>query len=141
MFLALYTGVQIWWADLKFRSREEGGATAVEYALMVALIAAVIIVAVTALGNNASQQVHDGWQRNRRCIVDRFLSTSGLHRPLTPGCEGSEGPVNPPNGASDRTRRPDERHGSRETGSRTRHRRPITPIAIERSSIERGEDR
>ena len=53
MFLRLYTGTQIWWTDLKSRAREEGGATAVEYALMVALIAAVIIVAVTALGNNA----------------------------------------------------------------------------------------
>ena len=34
--------------------KEEDGATAVEYALMVALIAAVIIIAVTAIGNNAS---------------------------------------------------------------------------------------
>ena len=50
MFLRLYTGTQVWWNDLKTRSREEGGATAVEYALMVALIAAVIIGAVTALG-------------------------------------------------------------------------------------------
>lgn len=33
---------------------EERGATAVEYALMVALIAAVIILAVLALGQNAS---------------------------------------------------------------------------------------
>ena len=32
--------------------REEDGATAVEYGLMVALIAAVIIVSVTALGTN-----------------------------------------------------------------------------------------
>ena len=32
----------------------ERGATAVEYGLMVALIAAVIVVAVTALGNNTS---------------------------------------------------------------------------------------
>ena len=55
MFLALYTGVQTWWGDLKLRAREEGGATAVEYALMVALIAAVIIVAVTALGDNANE--------------------------------------------------------------------------------------
>ena len=60
MFLALYTGVQTWWGDLKLRAREEGGATAVEYALMVALIAAVIIVAVQALGNNASYQVQPG---------------------------------------------------------------------------------
>ena len=56
MFLALYTGVQTWWGDLKLRAREEGGATAVEYALMVALIAAVIIVAVQALGNNAKDK-------------------------------------------------------------------------------------
>ena len=56
MFLALYTGVTTWWGDLKLRAREEGGATAVEYALMVALIAAVIIVAVTALGNSASSK-------------------------------------------------------------------------------------
>ncbi len=39
--------------------REERGATAVEYALMVALIAAVIIVAVVALGQNASQTFQD----------------------------------------------------------------------------------
>ena len=56
MFLRLYTGTQIWWTDLKSRAREEGGATAVEYALMVALIAAVIITAVTTLGNNADAQ-------------------------------------------------------------------------------------
>jgi pilus assembly protein Flp/PilA len=34
--------------------KDESGATAVEYGLMVALIAAVIITAVTALGNNTS---------------------------------------------------------------------------------------
>jgi pilus assembly protein Flp/PilA len=56
MFLRLYTGTQVWWNDLKSRAREEGGATAVEYALMVALIAAVIIGAVTILGNNAEQK-------------------------------------------------------------------------------------
>jgi pilus assembly protein Flp/PilA len=32
--------------------RDERGATAVEYGLMVALIAAVIIIAVAAIGNN-----------------------------------------------------------------------------------------
>ncbi len=56
MFLALYTGVSTWWGDLKLRAREEGGATAVEYALMVALIAAVIIAAVTLIGNNAASK-------------------------------------------------------------------------------------
>ncbi|HXF71899.1 MAG TPA: Flp family type IVb pilin [Actinomycetota bacterium] len=39
-----------WWLSI----REERGATAVEYALMVALIAAVIIIAVSLLGRNAS---------------------------------------------------------------------------------------
>jgi pilus assembly protein Flp/PilA len=39
---------------LKFRAAEERGATAVEYALMVALIAVVIIAAVSLLGTNAS---------------------------------------------------------------------------------------
>jgi pilus assembly protein Flp/PilA len=59
MFLRLYTGTQVWWNDLKTRSREEGGATAVEYALMVALIAAVIIVAVTTLGDKANTTFTD----------------------------------------------------------------------------------
>ena len=54
MFLSLYTGVQTWWGDLKVRASEEQGATAVEYALMVALIAAVIIVAVGVLGKKAN---------------------------------------------------------------------------------------
>ena len=38
---------------LKKLWNDESGATAVEYALMVALIAVVIIVAVTAIGTNA----------------------------------------------------------------------------------------
>ena len=53
MFLRLYTGVTTWWNDLK---DEESGATAVEYALMVALIAVVIIAAVAFLGHAASNQ-------------------------------------------------------------------------------------
>jgi len=36
--------------------KDEEGATAVEYGLMVALIAAVIIAAVTALGTNVSSK-------------------------------------------------------------------------------------
>jgi pilus assembly protein Flp/PilA len=39
---------------LKTLIRDEEGASAVEYGLMVALIAAVIIVAVTAIGTNMS---------------------------------------------------------------------------------------
>lgn len=52
MFLRLYTKAQAWLHEL----REERGATAVEYALMVALIAVVIIAAVTLLGNSASSK-------------------------------------------------------------------------------------
>jgi len=54
--LRLYTGVTTWWADLKGRAAEEGGATAVEYALMVALIAVVIIAAVTFIGTSSSEK-------------------------------------------------------------------------------------
>jgi pilus assembly protein Flp/PilA len=41
------------WVTSRLNIRSERGATAVEYGLMVALIAAVIIGAVVALGNNA----------------------------------------------------------------------------------------
>jgi pilus assembly protein Flp/PilA len=56
MFLRAYTAVSMWWGDLKDRAQEEGGATAVEYALMVALIAVVIIAAVALIGKSASTQ-------------------------------------------------------------------------------------
>lgn len=52
--LQLYTGLTTWWSDLKGRLSEDRGATAVEYALMVALIAVVIILAVTFIGTSAS---------------------------------------------------------------------------------------
>jgi pilus assembly protein Flp/PilA len=56
MFLRLYTGAQTWWSDFRTRMGDEEGATAVEYALMLALIAAVIIGAVTILGQNSNNQ-------------------------------------------------------------------------------------
>jgi pilus assembly protein Flp/PilA len=56
MFLRLSTRVTTWWNDLVAKADEERGATAVEYALMVALIAVVIIAAVTTLGENASDK-------------------------------------------------------------------------------------
>jgi pilus assembly protein Flp/PilA len=52
--LELYAGLTAWWVDLKERLSEDRGATAVEYALMVALIAVVIILAVTFIGTSAS---------------------------------------------------------------------------------------
>ncbi len=59
MFLRMYTGIQTRWSDLHTRIREDEGATAVEYALMVALIAAVIIAAVTLIGTNASSKFNE----------------------------------------------------------------------------------
>ena len=56
MFLRVYTGVAAWWSDLRVRAQEERGATAVEYALMVALIAIVIVAAVAFLGKAASNK-------------------------------------------------------------------------------------
>ena len=56
MFLKMFTGAQTWWNDLRTRTQEEGGATAVEYALMIALIAAVIIIAVTFIGKEADSK-------------------------------------------------------------------------------------
>ena len=56
MFLRLYTGASALWTSLKARAEEEIGATAVEYALMVALIAVVIIAAVAFIGKSASNQ-------------------------------------------------------------------------------------
>ena len=48
MVLELFTRLQVRLGEL----RNENGATAVEYGLLVALIAVVIIVAVAALGGN-----------------------------------------------------------------------------------------
>jgi pilus assembly protein Flp/PilA len=50
--LSLIATLQTLGFNLKNRLREEKGATAVEYGIMVALIAVVIIVAVTLLGGN-----------------------------------------------------------------------------------------
>ena len=51
--LAIYVHVLMGASSLRSRFEDRvKGATAVEYGLMVALIAAVIIVAVTLLGNN-----------------------------------------------------------------------------------------
>ncbi|GAB5078103.1 Flp family type IVb pilin [Arthrobacter sp. AD-310] len=51
--LSLYTNLMI-----RLR-RDEKGATAVEYGIMVALIAVVIIIAVSLLGNNLSSMFNN----------------------------------------------------------------------------------
>jgi pilus assembly protein Flp/PilA len=64
--LQTIVSIQSW---LAARSSDERGATAVEYGLMVALIAVAIIVAVTLLGDNLS---------------DLFNSTAGEVAPAAP---------------------------------------------------------
>ena len=93
MFLRLYTGVTTWWNDLKARAAEEGGATAVEYALMVALIAVVIIAAVAFIGKSASQPVQHRGRRGRRRELEH--RATGPPAAQFPGgsCRGSEGPA------------------------------------------------
>ncbi len=66
MFLRLYTSATSWWDGLKARAAEEGGATAVEYALMVALIAVVIIAAVAFIGTSSSDAVPVGRRLRQR---------------------------------------------------------------------------
>jgi pilus assembly protein Flp/PilA len=51
--------VQIAWWRMRSRLADEGGATAIEYGLMLALIAAVIVVAVTLLGENTTRPFED----------------------------------------------------------------------------------
>jgi pilus assembly protein Flp/PilA len=50
MILRLYTNAQVWRAAIRDRVLEDRGATAVEYALMLALIAMVVVAAVAFLG-------------------------------------------------------------------------------------------
>ena len=52
--LSLYVRLQTWFVGLGERAREERGATAVEYGLLVALIAAVIVLVVKTLGSKVS---------------------------------------------------------------------------------------
>jgi Flp pilus assembly pilin Flp len=49
----LFVRLQVWWG---VRHRDELGATAVEYALMLALIAMVIVTAVAFLGHATSNR-------------------------------------------------------------------------------------
>ena len=50
MILRLYSQAQVWRAAIRDRVLEDRGATAVEYALMLALIAMVVVAAVAFLG-------------------------------------------------------------------------------------------
>ena len=52
--LGRYVRFQIWVSRLRERAREERAASAVEYGVLLALIAAVIIVVVGVLGSKVS---------------------------------------------------------------------------------------
>jgi pilus assembly protein Flp/PilA len=54
MLLEVFTRVQSWFLDLQIRAREDRGASAVEYGLLVALIAAVIVAVVRVVGSKVS---------------------------------------------------------------------------------------
>ncbi|MFB3737362.1 MAG: Flp family type IVb pilin [Candidatus Velamenicoccus archaeovorus] len=59
MLLRTYTATVVLWHEIRERLGGDDGATAVEYALMLALIAAVIVGAVTLLGQRTSQGFSD----------------------------------------------------------------------------------
>lgn len=56
MLLRALTRVQVWHAELRDRLEEQYGATAVEYALMLALIFLVVIGAVAYMGQQTNAQ-------------------------------------------------------------------------------------
>lgn len=59
MVTATFVRLRLAWAELRGGAREQDGATAVEYALMLALIAVVIVGAVTLLGTSTSSTYAD----------------------------------------------------------------------------------
>lgn len=59
MLLRFATDAQTRWARLRLRSEGERGATAVEYAIMLAFIAAVIVAGVALLG----QSTNSGYEK------------------------------------------------------------------------------
>lgn len=56
MFLRWYVGAQVRCISLRERLLDERGATAVEYAIMLAFIAAIIVAAVAYLGQTTNSQ-------------------------------------------------------------------------------------
>jgi len=61
--LRAVAGTQVAWWRLRSRLGGDRGATAIEYAIMLALIAAVIVGAVTILGQNTQQPFSDVCRR------------------------------------------------------------------------------
>src|SRR3954463_9825024 len=70
------------WIRARFGD-EERGASLVEYALLVALIAVVCIVAITFLGTSASSQFNNVGSSLNNCPKRRAVNRAGLRpRPL-----------------------------------------------------------
>ncbi|HXF35891.1 MAG TPA: Flp family type IVb pilin [Actinomycetota bacterium] len=59
MVLHTIVKAQVTWWRMRTRLADARGATAIEYGLMLALIAAVIVVAVTLLGENTTRPFED----------------------------------------------------------------------------------
>ena len=59
------------WLKARFDVDTERGATMVEYVLILALIAILVIGVVAALGGSGEQQVQPGLERHRRRLIDR----------------------------------------------------------------------
>jgi pilus assembly protein Flp/PilA len=66
--LELYVQAQTWIAGLRDRFSQDEGATAVEYGLIVALIAAIIITVVATLGT----EIQDAFQT----VVDNLTGAT-----------------------------------------------------------------
>jgi len=64
MLTSMYVKVRVFFADFRLRAKEEGGATAAEYALLVSLIAVVLVVGAFLLGN----AVNDRLTSTANCI-------------------------------------------------------------------------
>lgn len=58
--LGLYTKVRSGWVHLTRRLRDDSGAVATEYALLLVLVALAIIVGATALGIAINNKLNDG---------------------------------------------------------------------------------
>lgn len=54
MLTELFVKAQSWWGDIRARSGEDRGATAVEYGVLVALIIAVLVAVIAAIGQKTS---------------------------------------------------------------------------------------
>jgi Flp pilus assembly pilin Flp len=56
VLVSLYVHAQMRWSELRGRFEREDGATAVEYAIMLAFIAAVVVASVAFLGRQTTSE-------------------------------------------------------------------------------------